>query len=323
MEKAWSLALWSVLVCYNTGYRVGKLKGLPSRQKGIMSMARYHYTRENENGVVLYLESEPAEDAMDEFDDEIAVGFSGNGYLSFCRRPHRIRVDGQGARFACRRARDACRAAMARTMARSRVDTCLGRVKCCFSHALIFAAQVCAIYVVILLSGLLVFWSAIFIDSKGRKFSRQEDSRILRKHHREIGKTMAINRVTIMGNLTRDAELRKKGDATSVLTFGLAINEKKKDSETGEYVDAPVFVDCALFGARAEALAPYLTKGKKVSVDGRLRYHSWMKNEEKRHALSVLVTDIEFADSKGAGKDTVSAQGQSTEPETYDADIPF
>lgn len=52
-------------------------------------MARYHYTRENENGVVLYLESEPAEDAMDEFDDEIAVGFSGNGYLSFwtrCRR---------------------------------------------------------------------------------------------------------------------------------------------------------------------------------------------------------------------------------------------
>lgn len=240
-----------------------------------------------------------------------------------CRRPHRIRVDGQGARVACRRARDTCRAAMARTMARSRVDTCLGRVKCCFSHALIFAAQVCAIYVVILLSGLLVFWSAIFIDSKGRKFSRQEDSRILRKRHREIGKTMAINRVTIMGNLTRDAELRKKGDATSVLTFGLAINEKKKDSETGEYVDAPVFVDCALFGARAEALAPYLTKGKKVSVDGRLRYHSWMKNEEKRHALSVLVTDIEFADSKGAGKDTVSAKGQSAEPETYDADIPF
>lgn len=59
------------------------------------------------------------------------------------------------------------------------------------------------------------------------------------------------------------------------------------------------------------------------AYDARLRYHSWMKNDEKRHALSVLVTDIEFADSKGAGKDTVSAQGQSTEPETYDADIPF
>lgn len=67
-----------LLVCYNAGYQVGKLTGLPSRRKGIMSMARYHYTRENENGVVLYLESEPAEDAMDEFDDEIAVGFSGH-----------------------------------------------------------------------------------------------------------------------------------------------------------------------------------------------------------------------------------------------------
>ena len=51
-----------------------------------MNLAIYHYTRENENGVVLYLESEPAEDAMDEFDDEIAVGFSGNGYLSFWTR---------------------------------------------------------------------------------------------------------------------------------------------------------------------------------------------------------------------------------------------
>lgn len=60
--------------------------GLPSRRKGIMSMARYHYTRENKNGVVLYLESELAEDAMDEFDDEIAVGFSGNGYLRFWTR---------------------------------------------------------------------------------------------------------------------------------------------------------------------------------------------------------------------------------------------
>lgn len=78
-----------MLVCYNAGYQVGKLTGLPSRRKGIMSMARYHYTRENENGVVLYLESEPAEDAMDVSDDAIAVGFSGNGYLSFwtrCRR---------------------------------------------------------------------------------------------------------------------------------------------------------------------------------------------------------------------------------------------
>ena len=134
---------------------------------------------------------------------------------------------------------------------------------------------------------------------------------------------MAINRVTIMGNLTRDGELRKKDGASSVLSFGLAINEKKRDGKTGEWVDAPVFVECAVFGARAEALAPYLTKGKKVSVDGRLRYHTWMKDEEKRHALSVAVTDLEFADSKGSGKGTQAAPESDAGAELYDEDIPF
>lgn len=71
-------------------------------------MARYHYTRENENGVVLYLESEPAEDAMDEFDDEIAVGFSGNGYLSFWTR--------------CRKAAEALPSGMAGTQGRPLYD---------------------------------------------------------------------------------------------------------------------------------------------------------------------------------------------------------
>ena len=208
-------------------------------------------------------------------------------------------------------------------MARSRVDTCLGRVKRCFSHALIFAAQVCAIYVVILLSGLLVFWSAIFIDSKGRKFSRQEDSRILRKHHREIGKTMAINRVTIMGNLTPRCGASQKGGCHECPHLRTRHQREEEGQRDRRICRCAGVCRLRLFGARAEALAPYLTKGKKVSVDGRLRYHSWMKNEEKRHALSVLVTDIEFADSKGAGKDTVSAKGQSAEPETYDADIPF
>lgn len=100
---------------------------------------------------------------------------------------------------------------------------------------------------------------------------------------------MAINRVTIMGNLTRDAELRKKGDATSVLTFGLAINEKKKDSETGEYVDAPVFVDCALFGARAEALAPYLTKRNRKRM-----MRIFRSREDGMHFRGVSVREIPF-----------------------------
>lgn len=118
---------------------------------------------------------------------------------------------------------------------------------------------------------------------------------------------MAINRVTIMGNLTRDAELRKKGDATSVLTFGLAINEKKKDP-----VRCASRSTCSLshqgeegFGGRTAPL-PLL-------------------DEERGEAPCPFRSRDRYrvADSKGAGKDTVSAKGQSAEPETYDADIPF
>lgn len=153
--------------------------------------------------------------------------------------------------------------------------------------------------------------------------------------HREIGNAMAINRVNIMGNLTRDAELRKGAGGTSVLSFSVAVNEKRRDGKTGEWVDEPVFVDCAIFGNRAEALAPHLVKGQKVSIDGKLRYHSWMKNDEKRHALSVVVSELEFAGAKpdkgfasradetqgrsGAG-DADAAGGAS---ELYDEDIPF
>ena len=138
---------------------------------------------------------------------------------------------------------------------------------------------------------------------------------------------MAINRVTIQGNLTRDGELKKLADGTSVLNFGVAINEQRKDKKTGEWVDVPVFVDCAIFGSRADGLAPYLTKGRRVTVDGRLRYHSWMKDEEKRSALSVVVTDFGFADSKG-GKESGGAPAKAStqdapEPELYDEDIPF
>lgn len=145
----------------------------------------------------------------------------------------------------------------------------------------------------------------------------------------EIGNDMAINRVTIQGNLTRDGELKKLADGTSVLNFGVAINEQRKDKKTGEWVDAPVFVECSIFGSRADGLAPFLTKGRRVTCDGRLRYHSWMKDEEKRSTITVVVTDFGFADSKG-GKERGGAPAKAStqpvpapEPELYDEDIPF
>ena len=105
---------------------------------------------------------------------------------------------------------------------------------------------------------------------------------------------MSINRVSISGNLTREAELRQTAGGLPVLGFGVAVNDRRKNAD-GEWQDFPNFVDCTIFGQRAEAIAPYLKKGTKVSLDGKLRWSSWEnKSGEKRSKLEVIVEEIEF-----------------------------
>lgn len=139
---------------------------------------------------------------------------------------------------------------------------------------------------------------------------------------------MAINRVNIMGNLTRDAELREVRADLSVANFTVAVNDRRRGSD-GEWVDDPVFVRCALFGTRGEKLAPYLKKGTKVAVDGRLRYSSYMKDDEKRSELSVIVNQLEFCAPKPKDGEAAPAPAQSAvpeppaQPDLYDDDIPF
>lgn len=108
---------------------------------------------------------------------------------------------------------------------------------------------------------------------------------------------MAINRVIIEGNLTRDVEMRATASGLAVAGFTVAVNEKRKNAE-GEYVDSPVFVKCSLFGTRAEKLSKYLLKGTKVTIDGKLRYSQWTKDDEKRHELSIIVDQLEFSGGK-------------------------
>lgn len=105
---------------------------------------------------------------------------------------------------------------------------------------------------------------------------------------------MSINRVCISGNLTRDMELRSTAGGTSVGSFCVAVNERRKNASTGEWEDFPCFVDCALFGKRAEALERYLAKGAKVAVEGRLRYSSWERDGQRRSKLDVVVDEVEF-----------------------------
>lgn len=105
---------------------------------------------------------------------------------------------------------------------------------------------------------------------------------------------MSINRVTLAGNLTRDPEIRVTQGGTPVMEFGIAVNERVKNSQTGEWEDSPNFFDCAMFGTRAEAVSKYLSKGMKVTIDGKLRWQSWEKDGQKRSKVSVLINELEL-----------------------------
>jgi len=113
---------------------------------------------------------------------------------------------------------------------------------------------------------------------------------------------MSINRVMISGNLTRDPELRATAGGTSVLNFGVAVNDRRKNQQTGEWEEYANFINCVMFGKRADALAQYLTKGQKVAIEGKLSYSQWESQQgEKRSKVEVLVDEIEFMSSRGEG----------------------
>lgn len=109
---------------------------------------------------------------------------------------------------------------------------------------------------------------------------------------------MSINRVNISGNLTRDPELRATQGGMQVLGFGVAVNDRRRNQQTGEWEDYPNFVDCTMFGNRAESMGRILHKGMKVAIEGKLRYSSWDKDGQRRSKLEVIVDEIEFMSQK-------------------------
>ena len=140
---------------------------------------------------------------------------------------------------------------------------------------------------------------------------------------------MGINRVNISGNLTRDPELRATPNGQQVLTFGVAVNDRRRDQQTGEWEDVPNYVDCVVFGSRAEALSKFLSKGSKVAIEGKLRYSSWeTKDGQHRSKLEVTVDEIEFMSSKHEPTAPKPAPKPAPQPapqqtDVYDEDIPF
>lgn len=130
---------------------------------------------------------------------------------------------------------------------------------------------------------------------------------------------MSINRVNISGNLTRDPELRQTQGGMAILSLGVAVNDRRKNAQTGEWEDVPNFVDCVVFGSRAEKLAQFLAKGSKVAIEGKLRWSQWEKDGAKRSKLEVIVDEIEFM-SRGQQQ---RQQQQTASADLYDENIPF
>jgi single-strand DNA-binding protein len=119
-----------------------------------------------------------------------------------------------------------------------------------------------------------------------------------------------VNVVVVTGNLTRDPELRSTAGGTSVCGLRLAVNGRRKDGQTGEWVDKPNYFDVTVWGAQGENCANYLSKGRPVAVEGRLDWREWeAKDGGKRQAVQIVATSVQFLGSRDGGDGAPQASG--------------
>ncbi len=120
----------------------------------------------------------------------------------------------------------------------------------------------------------------------------------------------SLNRVCLIGNLTRDPELRDAGE-TKVCSLGIAVNDRK---------DRANFFNVTCFGRTAETVAQYLAKGSPVGIDGRLSYSEWENGGQKRNKVEVIAESVQFLSSRGDSRPTSEPSGGSA---PINDDIPF
>ena len=110
-----------------------------------------------------------------------------------------------------------------------------------------------------------------------------------------------INRVVITGNLTRDPELRSTPGGMSICGLRVAVNGRRKDGETGQWVDKANYFDVTVFGAQGENCAQYLAKGRPVAIEGRLNWREWEGQDgNKRQSVDIIADTVQFLGSRDA-----------------------
>ncbi len=131
-----------------------------------------------------------------------------------------------------------------------------------------------------------------------------------------------VNVVVITGNLTKDPELRSTGGGTSVCELRVAVNSRRKDGQTGQWVDKPNYFDVVVWGAQGENCANYLAKGRPIAVEGRLDWREWEAKDGggKRQAVQIVANSVQFLGSRdGSGGQPVSNGGGFNSPSS---DVP-
>jgi len=129
-----------------------------------------------------------------------------------------------------------------------------------------------------------------------------------------------INRVVLTGNLTFDPELRSLSSGTSVCRLRIAVNTRRKDNTTNEWVDKPNYFDVTVWGAQGENCARYLSKGRPVAIDGRLEWREWVDKDtgKNRSAVDIIAETVQFLgsprDDAGGGQGGGSFTGRSDIP---------
>jgi single-strand DNA-binding protein len=123
-----------------------------------------------------------------------------------------------------------------------------------------------------------------------------------------------INRVILVGNLTRDPEMRSTASGLSVCSMRIAVNNRRKKGDTGEWVDEPNYFNVTVFGAQGENVARFLAKGRQVAIDGRLSWREWEAKDGsgKREAVEVIAESVQFIgprDGGGGGGAPAAASG--------------
>jgi single-strand DNA-binding protein len=147
-----------------------------------------------------------------------------------------------------------------------------------------------------------------------------------------------INSVVLVGNLTRDPELRHTSSGMAVCSLRIAVNTRRKDAATGQWGEKPNYFDVTVWGQQGESCAQYLSKGRQVGVQGRLEWREWdAQDGTKRQAVEVVADSVQFLGSRAEGEGgagagggqqfvpagATQASGDDFPPAAADDDIPF